>query len=419
MDVTRPASQQPHRSDSPIPYGSDRARDRSTIDAESLEYLRCVLDKVPNQFSLYKRDAFQALAPLLVNCKRQSDSTFLLRFEPRNGFSSNDGAQHYTIASLMREWATRKAPETRMQPRSSRLAEFDEDDFEILTRSFFCGCVEKKKALADTGSAEDVSASIRPNEHGQDDENEGMVQSAGLTTALHSATSPPTLQQWQVQQEQQECVMEATEPSLAKDLVAKIHTQAASKEPECFTFSARNTAELSAILPNASPASTPSEHRNIQMSVNTSTGTPPAAVKDVNENAQTHHGFRKRAKRSEPLEQGLSRVLAVVGRELDQEHGRLAAPYKSAERSFEAAKDEQQHYEAALSSINPLLIQTLDEVKAAAKTSEHKCKVADAQAELDEISAQLKRQLTAFKDAVVEGVQEEFADRVSHLMDML
>jgi len=108
-----------------------------------------------------------------------------------------------------------------------------------------------------------------------------------------------------------------------------------------------------------------------------------------------------------------------VGRELDQEHGRLAAPYKSAERSFQAAKDEQQHYEAALSSINPLLIQTLDEVKAAAKTSEHKCKVADAQAELDEISAQLKRQLTAFKDAVVEGVQEEFADRVSHLMDML
>ena len=107
----------------------------------------------------------------------------------------------------------------------------------------------------------------------------------------------------QVQQEQQECVMEATEPSLAKDLVAKILTQAASKEPECFTFSARNTAELSAILPNASPASTPSEHRNIQMSVNTSTGTPPAAVKDVNENAQTHHGFRKRAKRSEPLEQ--------------------------------------------------------------------------------------------------------------------
>ncbi len=88
-------------------------RDRSTIDAESLEYLRCVLDKVPNQFSLYKRDAFQALAALLVNCKRQSDSTFLLRFEPRNGLSSNDGAQHYTIASLMREWATRKAPETR------------------------------------------------------------------------------------------------------------------------------------------------------------------------------------------------------------------------------------------------------------------------------------------------------------------
>jgi hypothetical protein len=105
----------------------------------------------------------------------------------------------------------------------------------------------------------------------------------------------------QVQQEQQECVREATEPSLAKDLVAKIHTQAASKEPECFTFSARNTAELSAILPNASPASTPSEHRNIQMSVNTSAGTPPATVKDVN--AQTQHGSRKRAKRSEPLEQ--------------------------------------------------------------------------------------------------------------------
>ncbi len=117
--------------------------------------------------------------------------------------------------------------------------------------------------------------------------------------------------------------------------------------------------------------------------------------------------------------QGLSRILAIVGRELDQEHGRLAVPHKSAERSFQAAKDEQQRYEAALSSIDPLLTQTLDKVKVAAKTCEHKCRVADAQKELHKFSGQLEKQLAAFKDAVIEGVQEEFADRFSHLMDML
>lgn len=37
----------------------------------------------------------------------------------------------------------------------------------------------------------------RPSEHGQDG-NDDMVQGAGLTTALQSATSPPTPQQWQV-----------------------------------------------------------------------------------------------------------------------------------------------------------------------------------------------------------------------------
>jgi len=114
--------------------------------------------------------------------------------------------------------------------------------------------------------------------------------------------------------------------------------------------------------------------------------------------------------------QGMSRILAVVGRELDQEHGRLAASHKSAESSFHAAKDEQQRYEAALSSIDPLLTQTLDKVKVAAKRCEHKCRVADAQEELDTFSAQLERQLTAFKDAVIEGIQEEFADRFSHLI---
>lgn len=91
---------------------------------------------------------------------------------------------------------------------------------------------------------------------------------------------------------------------------------------------------------------------------------------------------------------GLSRILAVVGRELDQEHGRLAASHKRAESSFHAAKDEQQRYEAALSSIDPLLTQTLDKVKVAAKTSEHKCRVADAQEELDKFSAQLEGQLS-------------------------
>lgn len=115
----------------------------------------------------------------------------------------------------------------------------------------------------------------------------------------------------------------------------------------------------------------------------------------------------------------MSRILAVVGREVDQEHGRLAASHKSAERSLQAAKDEQQCYEAALTSINPLLTQTLDKVKIAAKMSEHKCRVADAQEELDKFSAQLERQLTAFKDAVIEGLQEEFAVRFSHLMDNL
>ncbi len=119
------------------------------------------------------------------------------------------------------------------------------------------------------------------------------------------------------------------------------------------------------------------------------------------------------------IPQGVSRILAVVGRELDQEHGRLAASHKSAEGSLQAAKDEQQRYEAALSSIDPLLTQTLDKVKVAAKTSEHKCRVADAQEELRKFSGQLERQLTAFKDAVIEGVHEEFADRFSHLTDML
>lgn len=107
-----------------------------------------------------------------------------------------------------------------------------------------------------------------------------------------------------------------------------------------------------------------------------------------------------------------------MGRELDQEHGRLAASHKSAEGSFQAAKDEQQRYEAALSSIDPLLTQTLDKVKVAAIKSEHKCRVAAAQKELHSCSGQL-RQLAAFKDAVIEGVQEEFADRFSHLMDTL
>jgi len=119
------------------------------------------------------------------------------------------------------------------------------------------------------------------------------------------------------------------------------------------------------------------------------------------------------------ISQGLSRILAVVGRELDQEHGRLAASHKSAEGSFQAAKDEQQRYEAALSSIDPLLTQTLDKVKVAAIKSEHKCRVAAAQKELHSCSGQLERQLAAFKDAVIERVQEEFADRFSHLMDTL
>ncbi len=88
-------------------------RDLSTIDDKSLEELRCVLDKEPYQYTLYKPRDFQALAALLVNCKRQSDSTFLLRFEHCDGLSSNGGTQHYTIASLMREWAARKALETR------------------------------------------------------------------------------------------------------------------------------------------------------------------------------------------------------------------------------------------------------------------------------------------------------------------
>ena len=104
-------------------------------------------------------------------------------------------------------------------------------------------------------------------------------------------------------QEQQERVREMTEPSQANDVVAQTDKQAASKVPGYFTFSARNTAQLSATFPNASPARTLSEHRYIQMSVNTSAGTPPAAVKDVKENAQTQHGSRKRAKRSELSEQ--------------------------------------------------------------------------------------------------------------------
>ena len=86
-------------------------RDLSTIDDKSLEELRCVLNKEPYQYTLYKPCNFQALAALLVNCKRQSDSTFLLRFEPCHGLSSSGGTQHYTIASLMREWAARKALE--------------------------------------------------------------------------------------------------------------------------------------------------------------------------------------------------------------------------------------------------------------------------------------------------------------------
>ncbi|DBA77812.1 hypothetical protein WJX77_003721 [Trebouxia sp. C0004] len=130
------------------------------------------------------------------------------------------------------------------------------------------------------------------------------------------------------------------------------------------------------------------------MSVNTSAGTPPAAVKDVKENAQTKHGSRKRARRSEPLEEGLSRILAVVG-----------------------SQDEQQRYKAALSSIDPLQTQTLVKVKVATKQSEHKSRVAAAQTELHRCSGQLERQLTAFKDAVIEGLQEEFANCFSELMD--
>lgn len=139
-----------------------------------------------------------------------------------------------------------------------------------------------------------------------------MIQERGwhclqivLYNFVHGANKIQTLM-WvllQAQQEQQECVREATEPSLAKDLVAQTHKQAASTSPGYFTSCAGNTAELSATLPNASPASMPSEHRYIQMSVNTSAGTPLTAVKDVKENAQTQHGSRKRAKSSEPLEQ--------------------------------------------------------------------------------------------------------------------
>jgi len=86
-------------------------RDLSTVDDKSLEELHCVLNKEPYQYTMYKPNNFQALAALLVNCKRQSDSTFLLRFEPCDGLSSNGGKQHYTIASLMREWAARQALE--------------------------------------------------------------------------------------------------------------------------------------------------------------------------------------------------------------------------------------------------------------------------------------------------------------------
>ena len=88
-------------------------RDLSTIDDKSLEELRFVLNKELYQYTLYKPDDFHTLAAPLVNCERLSDSTFLLRFEPCNGLSSNSRTQHYTIASLMREWAARKALETR------------------------------------------------------------------------------------------------------------------------------------------------------------------------------------------------------------------------------------------------------------------------------------------------------------------
>ncbi len=124
-----------------------------------------------------------------------------------------------------------------------------------------------------------------------------------LKNFVHDTNEIQTLKGvlFQAQQKQQGYVRETIVPSLAKDLVAQTHKQAASKVPPYFTFSARNTAELSATSANAGPVSTPTEHRNIQMSVNTSAGTPPATVKDVN--AQTQHGSRKRAKRSEPLEQ--------------------------------------------------------------------------------------------------------------------
>ncbi len=107
----------------------------------------------------------------------------------------------------------------------------------------------------------------------------------------------------QAQEKQQGCVGVAARPSLAEDSVTETHVQAASKSPRYLTLSARNTAELSARLPNAGPASEPSSGRNIQISVNISHGTSSAAVKDINENAQTEHGSRKRAKRSKLLEQ--------------------------------------------------------------------------------------------------------------------
>ncbi|KAL0024508.1 hypothetical protein WJX77_011194 [Trebouxia sp. C0004] len=231
-DLTMPGIQQHHRSDSPIPHVSERARDLSINDDKSLEELRCVLNKEPYQYALYKPCEFQALAALLVNCKWRSDSTFLLRFEPCAGPSSSGGTQHCTVASLMRPWAARQAlePGHAWKPRSSRLEVFDEDDFEILSNrlreyyhmphyeinepkgrlescnksnkefllrlrgeggregiqhrsmvQLYCEVQAKKKALPD-----ELSALIRPKEHDQD-EDDGMVQSAGLTTAVHIA----------------------------------------------------------------------------------------------------------------------------------------------------------------------------------------------------------------------------------------
>ncbi|DBA77811.1 TPA: hypothetical protein ACH3X1_009168 [Trebouxia sp. C0004] len=178
-DLTMPGIQQHHRSDSPIPHVSERAR-----------------------------------------------------FEPCAGPSSSGGTQHCTVASLMRPWAARQAlePGHAWKPRSSRLEVFDEDDFEILSNrlreyyhmphyeinepkgrlescnksnkefllrlrgeggregiqhrsmvQLYCEVQAKKKALPD-----ELSALIRPKEHDQD-EDDGMVQSAGLTTAVHIA----------------------------------------------------------------------------------------------------------------------------------------------------------------------------------------------------------------------------------------